>query len=145
MNKTCKIYCVVYFIQKSRILFEQTSYRTFSGYVQKYDDLSNDDKLSLLINHVDSIAYKVILKLRSFEKAINELQKVYAMVLNPILVQYLLKTCQQKTGQSFDDYFQKLKSLSMDCNFAAVSAIQHKQEAMRDAVITGLALPEICE
>ena len=31
----------------------------------------------------------------------------------------------------------------MDCNFAAVSAIQHKEEAMRDAFISGLALPDI--
>ena len=31
----------------------------------------------------------------------------------------------------------------MDCNFAAVSAIQHKQEVIRDAFISELALPEI--
>ena len=31
----------------------------------------------------------------------------------------------------------------MDCNFAAVSAIQHKEEAVRDAFISGLALPDI--
>ena len=60
----------------------------------------------------------------------------------PIFAWYLLKTCQQQTGKSLDDYFQKLKSLSMDCNFAAVSAIQHK-EAVRDAFISGLALLEI--
>ena len=49
----------------------------------------------------------------------------------PIFARYLLKTCRQQTGQSLHDYFQKLKSLSMDCNFAAVSAIQHKEEAVR--------------
>ena len=52
-------------------------YRTFAGYIQKYDDLSNGNKLALLINHVDSAAYEVILESRSFEEAINELQKVY--------------------------------------------------------------------
>ena len=31
----------------------------------------------------------------------------------------------------------------MDCNFAAVSAIQHKEEAVRDAFISGLALPDV--
>ena len=31
----------------------------------------------------------------------------------------------------------------MDCNFTAVSAIQHKQEVMRDAFVSGLVLPEI--
>ena len=61
----------------------------------------------------------------------------------PILAWYLLKTCRQQTGQSLHDYFQKLKSLSMDCNFAAVSAIQHKEEAVRDAFISGITLPDI--
>ena len=61
----------------------------------------------------------------------------------PIFARYLLKTCRQQTGESLEDYFQKIKSLSMDCNFAAVSAIQHKKEAVRDAFISGLALPDI--
>ena len=61
----------------------------------------------------------------------------------PIFARYLLKTCRQQTGQSLDDYFQKLKCLSMDCNFAVLSAIQHKEEAVRDAFISGLALPDI--
>ena len=61
----------------------------------------------------------------------------------PIFARYLLKTCRQQSGQSLDDYFHKLKSLSMYCNFAAMSAIQHKEEAVRDAFISGLALPDI--
>ena len=59
-------------------------YKTFAGYVQKYNDLSDGDKLTLLINHIDSAAYEVISELRSFEEAINELQKVYAMAPNSI-------------------------------------------------------------
>ena len=50
-------------------------YKTFAGYVQKYDNLSDGDKLALLINHVDSAAYEVISESRSFE-AIDELQRV---------------------------------------------------------------------
>ena len=46
----------------------------------------------------------------------------------PILARYLLKTCRKQTGESLEDYFQKLKSPSMDCNFAAVSAIQHRAQ-----------------
>ena len=99
--------------------------------------------MTLLINHIDSAVYEVISESRSFEEAINELQKVYIMAPNSIFARYLLKTCRQQTGQSLDNYFQKLKSLSMDCNFAAVSAIQHKEEAVRDAFISELALPEI--
>ena len=62
-------------------------------------------------------------------------------------IQYSLGICSRhadsKTEQSFNNYFQKRKYLRMDCNFAAVSAIQHKEEAVRDAFISWLALPEI--
>ena len=39
---------------------------------------------------------------------------------------------------SLDQYLQELKLLSKDCNFRQVSAIQHREEAIRDAFISGL-------
>ena len=42
-----------------------------------------------------------------------------------------------------DEYFQKLKQLSSDCDFGDVAAQVHKQEAIRDAFISGLASSEI--
>ena len=55
----------------------------------------------------------------------------------------MLRSCKQQIGQSVDEYFQKLKQLSSDCDFGDVAAQVHKQEAIRDAFISGLASSEL--
>ena len=55
----------------------------------------------------------------------------------------ICKTCNQQVGESLDVYLQKLKRLSTDCNFLAVSAKLHKEEAIRDAFISGILSNEI--
>ena len=52
-------------------------------------------------------------------------------------------TCKQQTGESLDSYLQKLKRMSIDCDFQAVNALIHKKEAIRDALIGGLVSNEI--
>ena len=47
-------------------------------------------------------------------------------------------SCKHQAGESLDIYFQKLKRLSVDCNFQAVSTQVHKKEAMRDVYTGGL-------
>ena len=37
----------------------------------------------------------------------------------PIFARYLLKTCRQQTGESLEDYFQKLKSLKHGLQFCS--------------------------
>ena len=44
-----------------------------------------------------------------------------------------------------DEYFQKLKQLSSDCDFRDIAAQVHKQEAIHDAFFSGLASSEICQ
>ena len=39
-------------------------------------------------------------------------------------------TCKQQTEESLDSYLQKLKRISIDCNFQAVTALVHKKEAI---------------
>ena len=53
------------------------------------------------------------------------------------------KTCNQKVGESLDIYLQKLKRLCTDCNFLTVSAKFRKEEAIRDAFISGILSNEI--
>jgi len=47
-------------------------------------------------------------------------------------------TYKQQPEQSLDDYLQKLKHLSKDCNYRAVTADVCRNEAIRDAFISGL-------
>ena len=49
----------------------------------------------------------------------------------------------QSEGETLDQYIQELTKLSKECNFAAVSANQYRQEYIRDSFINGLHSREI--
>ena len=97
-------------------------------------NLTEADKLNLLVNHIDAAVYEIISKAASFEDAVELLSHTYAKSPSPIFARYALMTCKQQTGKSLDSYLQKLKLMSIDCNFQAVTALIHKEEAIRDAV-----------
>ena len=64
-------------------------------------------------------------------------------IKNPIFARYELISCKQRSGESLDRYLRKLTQLSMDCDYQAVSAQLHKEEAIRDAFIGGIISNEI--
>ena len=64
-------------------------------------------------------------------------------IKNPIFARYELISCKQRSGESLDRYLRKLTQLSMDCDYQAVSAQLHKEEAIRDAFIAGIISNEI--
>ena len=51
--------------------------------------------------------------------------------------------CKQKNGEPFHSYLQKLKLLSVDCTYQAVSAEKCREEAIRDDSIGGIYSSEI--
>ena len=59
-------------------------------------------------------------------------------IQNPIFARYELISCKQQPGESLDRYLRKLEQLSMDCDYQAVSAQLHKEEAISDAFIGGI-------
>ena len=115
--------------------------KTFITYINKLGKVSADDKLNLLINHVDTTVYELFSEAPDYDDAINLLMNTYARAPSPIFARYTLNTCNQKV--SLDVYLQKLKRLSTDCKFLAVSAKLHKEEAIRDAFISGILSNEI--
>ncbi|KAK3878332.1 hypothetical protein Pcinc_016916 [Petrolisthes cinctipes] len=62
---------------------------------------------------------------------------------NEVFVRHRLATRRQQSGETLDEYFRTLNVLSKDCNFKAVTAIQHCEEFIRDAFISGLQSPLI--
>ena len=72
------------------------------------------------------------------QKAIALLKTLYIKTPNEIFARHKLATRKQQIGETLDQYLQELKLLSKDCNFRQVSAIQHREEAIRDAFISGL-------
>ena len=96
------------------------------------------NKLNVLINYVSSDVYELFCETATYAEAINLLKSLYVKTPNEIFARHKLATRKQQPGESLDEYLQELKILSKDCNFSQVTANQYRDEAVRDAFITGL-------
>jgi len=94
--------------------------------------------LDILISLLDSTVYEYIRECSTYEDAIACLDNVFVKPVNEVFARHRLNTCQQKPGERIDEFLQRLKALSVDCNFTDVSAVQCKEAAVRDAFVTGL-------
>ena len=74
---------------------------------------------------------------------LSKLFKHYVKPKNEIFARHILATSKQEQGQPLDQFLKKLRSLSKECDFKAVSADKNKEEAIRDAFISGLISNQI--
>ena len=121
--------------------------RTFDFFLESLPQPGGDgpapNKLATLDNFVGPSVYELIIDAVTYESAIQILQTTFDKPKNEVFARHILATCKQEPGQSLDQYLQKLKTLAKDCNFKAVTAEVHKDEAIRDAFISGLTSPQI--
>ena len=110
---------------------------TFENFVEAIPD-EEVNKLNVLINYVSSEVYQLFYEATTYDEAINLLKSLYVKTPNEIFARHKLATRKQQPGESLDEYLQELKILSKDCNFSDVTAYQYRDEAVRDAFITGL-------
>jgi len=101
------------------------------------------DRLSVLTNFVSPRICGSIADCTTFDDAIQTLKALYIKPSNEIFARHLLATRRQKAGESLDELLQALKTLGKDCNFKAVTAAKYQEEAIRDALISGLQSPLI--
>ena len=73
-----------------------------------------------------------------YNEAINLSKSLYVKTPNEIFARHKLATQKQQPRESLDEYLQELTILSKDCNFSDLTAYQYRDEAVRDAFITGL-------
>ncbi|KAL7636480.1 UNVERIFIED_CONTAM: hypothetical protein RMT77_013255 [Armadillidium vulgare] len=112
-------------------------YRTFRNFLSSIESY-NPNKLDTLINYIAPAVYGYISSCETYEEAIEVLTQLYVKPKNEIFARYQLATPRQQSGENIDEYLQVLKQLSIDCNFRAVSAEKNRDDAIRDAFITGL-------
>jgi len=67
------------------------------------------------------------------------LDNAFLKPVNEVFARHRLNICQQKVGESLEEFLQRLKTLSAECNFRAVTAAQNQEAAIRDAFIAGLS------
>ena len=113
---------------------------TFENFVAAIPSAPDEEvnKLHVLINYVTSNVYHLFCEAETYEEAIALLKTLYIKTPNKIFACHKLATRKQQIGKTLDHYLQELKLLSKDCNFHQVSAIQHHEEAIRDAFISEL-------
>ena len=100
--------------------------------------LTDPNKLMMLVNFVTPTIYEVIAEVQNYEEAITTLDSVYIKPKNEVFARHMLSSCKQDQIETLDQYLRRLKVLAKECNFTAVSALKHQDDAVRDAFISGL-------
>ncbi|XP_063872251.1 uncharacterized protein LOC135106827 [Scylla paramamosain] len=117
-------------------------FKTFENFLSALQE-EGLDKLGILINFISPKVYETISECNKYTDAISVLKSQYVKVSNEVFARYLLATRRQQDGEILNDYLRSLRVLSRDCNFKAVSAVQHCEESIRDSFFSGLRLPSI--
>ena len=112
--------------------------KTLTSYIGSIKEITNENKLNVLINHIDSATYKLVSDCESYDEAVTTLRNIFVKPTDEIFARYLLSSCKQQPDQSIDEYLQELKRLFKDGYYTAVTVEQHKQQAMRDAFVAGV-------
>ena len=112
-------------------------FRTFDNFILSINE-PNLNKLNLLVNFVSPTVYEYISECGNYNQAIDILRKLYVKPKNEIYARHMLTNRRQNPSESLDEFLQNLKNLSKDCNYKAVSADLHREEAIRGAFISGL-------
>ena len=100
--------------------------------------IEDGEKLAVLINYVSSEVYESIIDCPTFKDAMGTLKSLYVKKKNEVFARHLLTTSRQEASESLSQYFQRLKLLARDCDFKAVSALEHSNQAVRGAFIGGI-------
>ena len=111
--------------------------RTFENFVSALP-AEGLNKLQVLTNYVSPQIFEYIEQCEAYEEAIATLKALYIKPTNEVFARHLLATRRQKSGETMDEFLQALKTLAKDCKFTAVTASVYRDEAVRDAFITGL-------
>ena len=96
-------------------------------------------KLRLLVNNVSPDVYCYIEDAGDFDRSIAALKKLYLKKKNNVYARYQLVSRKQKPGESIAEYLQVLKALGKDCTFSAVTAVQYREELIRDSFVNGIS------
>ena len=111
--------------------------RTFQNFLATLG-VEPSEKLNILINFVAPTIYEFIKEEQDFDGALKTLTNLYVKPKNSIFARHLLASEKQKSEENLDQFLQRLKLLSTDCDFKDVTADICRSEAIRDAFITGM-------
>ncbi|XP_077968990.1 uncharacterized protein LOC120332989 [Styela clava] len=101
------------------------------------------NKCAIMGGYLSPDVFSFVEDVDVYDEAMVILRKHYPRKKNIIYARHTLATRIQLSSETISEFSQALRSLAKDCNFKAVSAEQHREEALRDALITGLCSANI--
>ena len=121
---------------------------TFLGYANKYitavtSDNVDRDRLLALVGCATPEVYEYFDHCETYNEAEALLEKLYVKKPNAIFARHVLQREKQKPNQTLEDFRCTLLKLAKDCEFRDVTAMQYKDDMVRDSFINGIASPEI--
>ena len=112
--------------------------KTFENFIAECGETA-PDKLRTLQNFVSHTVYEFIDETTTYASAVAALKKVYEKTPNEIFARHRLATRKQLASESLDDYVRELQILAKDCNFTVRTAVETKEDMVRDSFISGLS------
>ena len=116
-------------------------YRTFTKFLNSLPAetaVTDLQKLSCLIAHIDKDEYDNVSKCETYEAAIETLQQLYVKPSNVIFARHELMTLKQQPEQPLNSYLQKLRQLAKECGYRNITPEVCRDQAIRNAFIAGL-------
>ena len=110
---------------------------TFTNFLTSLPQ-ENLNKRNVLINYVSPRIFSLIAATENYDRSIEILENQFVKPKNEVYSRHKLATRNQSATETVDEFLQALKTLSVDCNFQAVTADQHRQQYIRDAFVRGL-------
>ena len=106
-------------------------------------EADDDEKFDILINRLGLNGYEYIDATTTYKEAVQKLGKVYSKKINKIYARWKLANEKQREGESMDAFANRLMILAKDCDYADVTAVEYKKEAVLQSFVSGLEDPYV--
>ena len=100
-------------------------------------------KLTLLRTHAGPDLFSLLGPVTAFDDALLVLDQQFQTPTRILYARHQLLTCSQKPGELISDFVKRLKILAHKCECTAVSAVEHQNHLLRDALVAGISSDSI--
>ena len=115
-------------------LFWRAQFTNFCNYAGANDD----ERLGILINKIEVNVYEYIEGITDINDALVRLDEVFKKKTNEVFARHVLNSTRQKANEPTKEFAMRLELLAKDCNYQAVSVIEHRNQATLVAFVSGL-------
>ncbi|GCB85403.1 hypothetical protein scyTo_0026017 [Scyliorhinus torazame] len=113
--------------------------RCFEAYLDSLETpILGPRKLRLLHARVSHRISAMLEKATTYEEAVEIPRKRFVKPINEVHARHLLSNCRQRSGETLDEFIEKLTALTKDCDHQDVTGEIHMKLHIRDAFVSGI-------